>query len=140
MTETRRVTVELPRNLLERARRTTGEGITATIRRGLELLAARQSYRQLRKLRGKVRLSVDVDALRLGRSKAKPSRREVRSAIEEGRVVGHRLWRRGQMTRNPRCACRPSAYRVRATPRPDRAAHEAHERSEHQRASWPCNR
>jgi hypothetical protein len=59
-----KVTVELPSELLRRARKSTGEGITATVRRGLELVAARNAYEELRRLRGQVRLSVDVGTLR----------------------------------------------------------------------------
>lgn len=61
---TTKVTVELPADLLERARRSTGEGITGTIRRGLELVAASRAQEQLRALRGKVKFSIDLDALR----------------------------------------------------------------------------
>ena len=61
MAVTQRVTIEVPTDLLRRARRSTGEGITATVRRGLELVAARSAYEELRRLRGKVRLSIDVD-------------------------------------------------------------------------------
>jgi hypothetical protein len=64
MASTQKVTVEIPAELLRRARRSTGEGITATVRRGLELVAARGAYQKLRKLRGQVRLSLNVDALR----------------------------------------------------------------------------
>ena len=64
MKATRRVTIEVPAELLRRARRSTGEGITATVRRGLELLAARSAYEELRRLRGAVRLSIDVETLR----------------------------------------------------------------------------
>jgi hypothetical protein len=63
----RKVTIELPSDLLRRARRSTGEGITATIRRGLELVAARSAYEELRRLRGAVRLSIDVQELRRDR-------------------------------------------------------------------------
>jgi hypothetical protein len=62
-----KVTIEVPKDLLRRARRSTGEGITATVRRGLELVAARESYEALRKLRGKVKLSIDLDTLRQDR-------------------------------------------------------------------------
>lgn len=62
--DTQKVTVEIPKSLLKRARRSTGEGITATVRRGLELVAARGAYASLRSLRGKVRLSMDLDSLR----------------------------------------------------------------------------
>jgi len=61
---TTKVTVELPAELLARARESTGEGITGTIRRGLELVASSRAQEQLRKLRGKVRFTVDVRALR----------------------------------------------------------------------------
>ena len=64
MDRIRKVTVEIPFALLRRAQRSTGEGITATVRRGLELVAARNAYEELRRLRGKVRLSVDIGALR----------------------------------------------------------------------------
>jgi tetratricopeptide (TPR) repeat protein len=63
----RKVTIEVPADLLKRARRSTGEGITATVRRGLELVAARSAYEELRRLRGAVRLEVDVEALRQDR-------------------------------------------------------------------------
>jgi hypothetical protein len=61
---TTKVTVELPADLLARARESTGEGITGTIRRGLELVASSRAQEQLRKLRGKVRFTIDVRALR----------------------------------------------------------------------------
>ncbi len=67
MQPTRKVTIEVPADLLRRARRSTGEGITATVRRGLELVASRSAYEELRRLRGKVRLSVDLVALRRDR-------------------------------------------------------------------------
>jgi hypothetical protein len=64
MESTRKVTVELPDELLRRAQRTTGAGITATIHRGLELVAAGRAYEELRQLRGKVALSIDLEKLR----------------------------------------------------------------------------
>lgn len=67
MAATQKVTIEVPAELLRRAQRSTGEGITATIRRGLELVATRTAYEELRRLRGKVRLSIDVDELRQDR-------------------------------------------------------------------------
>ena len=65
--ETTKVTVELPVELLDRARESTGEGITGTIRRGLELVAATRAQEQLRALRGKVKFSIDLDELRSDR-------------------------------------------------------------------------
>jgi hypothetical protein len=60
----RKVTVELPADLLRRAQRSTGEGVTATIRRGLELVAASRTYDELRRSRGAVKLSIDWRRLR----------------------------------------------------------------------------
>lgn len=62
--EMTKVTVELPVELLDRARESTGEGITGTIRRGLELVAATRAQEQLRALRGKVKFSIKIDELR----------------------------------------------------------------------------
>lgn len=67
MRATQKLTVEVPAELLRRARRSTGEGITRTVRRGLELVAARDAYAGLRRLRGRVRLSIDLDELRKDR-------------------------------------------------------------------------
>ena len=54
---TRKITVEIPQDLLEKAQQASGRGITQTIRTGLQLLAASQAYDKLRQLRGKVRFS-----------------------------------------------------------------------------------
>lgn len=67
MGATQKVTLEVPVELLRRARRSTGQGITATVRRGLELVAARGAYEELRRLRGKVHLTLDVETLRRDR-------------------------------------------------------------------------
>jgi hypothetical protein len=60
----RKITVELPEELIERALRASGAGVTATIRRGLELVAAGRAYEDLKALRGKLRLHLDLDRLR----------------------------------------------------------------------------
>ena len=60
----RKITVEVPEDLLDRAVEASGEGITATVRRGLELVAAGRAYEALRSLRGKVRLNIDLESLR----------------------------------------------------------------------------
>jgi hypothetical protein len=64
----KKVTVELPADLLARAQKSTGRGITATIRAGLSLVAARRAYEGLRKRRGRVVFSIDLDRLREDRS------------------------------------------------------------------------
>jgi hypothetical protein len=66
MPETRKITVEVPEELLEQAMKASGEGITKTIRRGLALVRAGHAYDELRKLRGRVKLRLDLAALRDG--------------------------------------------------------------------------
>ncbi len=60
----KKVTVNIPSALLARAQKATGTGITPTIRQGLELAAAGQAYRSLRGLRGKLKIDIDLSALR----------------------------------------------------------------------------
>jgi hypothetical protein len=57
MVTSQKITVEVPADLLEQAQRVTGEGITGTVRRGLELVARADAYERLRALRGKLRLA-----------------------------------------------------------------------------------
>ena len=64
MKPARKVTVELPEHLLREAQESTGEGVTATIRRGLELVASQSACKSLRKLRGQVAFSIDLRELR----------------------------------------------------------------------------
>ena len=64
----RKITVEVPDTLLERAQEASGKGVTATVRDGLRLMAAAEAYRGLRRLRGKVKLSVTLDRLREDRT------------------------------------------------------------------------
>lgn len=59
-----KITVHVPKELLDRARERTGQGITATVRQGLRLVAASQTYRELRELRGKVEIGIDLQELR----------------------------------------------------------------------------
>lgn len=60
----KKITVHIPEDLLRRALDSSGKGLTATVRQGLELVAAGRAYEQLRQLRGKVRFSIDLKALR----------------------------------------------------------------------------
>lgn len=60
----RKITVEIAEDLIERALRASGEGVTATVRQGLEMVAAGRAYDDLRALRGKVKLSLDLERLR----------------------------------------------------------------------------
>ena len=67
METARKITVELPPGLLEKAQRATGSGITQTVRTGLELVAASEAYARLRQLRGKVRFSRTAAELKADR-------------------------------------------------------------------------
>jgi len=60
----KKLTMEIPEELLERATSASGQGITPTVRRGLELVAASGAYAKLRRLRGKVKFSIDLSELR----------------------------------------------------------------------------
>jgi hypothetical protein len=60
----RKITVHIPEDLLQKALDSSGKGLTATVRQGLELVAAGRAYKQLQRLRGKVRFSVNLKALR----------------------------------------------------------------------------
>jgi hypothetical protein len=57
MQTARKITVEVPEELLEKAQKASGEGITQTVRTGLQLVAASRTYARLRQLRGKVRFA-----------------------------------------------------------------------------------
>jgi len=64
MGEVRKITLEVPPDLLERAQAAADAGITETVRCRLTLVAAGRAYDKLRRLRGKLRLSRDLEALR----------------------------------------------------------------------------
>lgn len=61
----RKLTVEVPADLLERATTASGKGVTPTVRRGLELVAAGGAYGRLRRFRGKVKFGIKLSELRL---------------------------------------------------------------------------
>jgi hypothetical protein len=67
MAAARKITIQLPVDLIRKAQKSTGEGVTATIRRGLELVAAAHAQEELRRLRGKVAFSIDWKKLRADR-------------------------------------------------------------------------
>ena len=60
----RKITVHVPEELLEAAQQTSGQGITETVREGLRLVAARETFRKVSKLRGTVKFSLDLRRLR----------------------------------------------------------------------------
>ena len=63
----RKITVEVPEELLVRAQKASGTGVTQTIRAGLQLVAASEAYAALRTLRGKVRFSRSATELKADR-------------------------------------------------------------------------
>ena len=63
----RKITVEVPAELLESAQGASGEGVTQTVRAGLRLLAASQAYAKLRHLQGTVRFSRTAEELKADR-------------------------------------------------------------------------
>ena len=60
----KKLTLLVPEDLLAQALEASGEGIAATVKQGLTLIAARRAYTELKKLRGKVRVSFNLDELR----------------------------------------------------------------------------
>ncbi len=63
-TKLKKITLEVPDDVLRRATAVTGQGITPTIRKGLELVAASGAYAQLRSLKGKIKFNVKLSELR----------------------------------------------------------------------------
>lgn len=63
----RKITVEVPLDLLEKAQRASGTGVTQTVRAGLQLVAASRTYASLRRLRGKVRFTRTLGELKADR-------------------------------------------------------------------------
>lgn len=68
METAKKITVQIPASLLRKAQKATGLGITPAVRQGLELVAAGEAYKRLRRLRGKVRFSIDLKELREDRA------------------------------------------------------------------------
>ncbi|MGC2332922.1 MAG: hypothetical protein WA581_15825 [Candidatus Acidiferrales bacterium] len=67
METARKITVEVPLELLEKAQRASGTGVTQTVRAGLQLVAASRTYARLRRLRGKVRFTRTLAELKADR-------------------------------------------------------------------------
>jgi hypothetical protein len=64
MNELRRVTANLPGELLVEAMRVTGKGITETLVEGLRRVRRARAYQKAMALRGKVRLEIDLEESR----------------------------------------------------------------------------
>jgi hypothetical protein len=66
----RKITVEVQEQLLRRVQEASGEGITQTVRTGLQLVAASLTYERLRQLRGNVRFTRTSAVLKADRGNA----------------------------------------------------------------------
>ncbi len=60
----KKVIVMLPEDLLKRATKASGLGITPTIRKGLENIAGLDPYDELLKLRGTYQFSINIADMR----------------------------------------------------------------------------
>jgi len=67
METARKITVQVPPELLAKAQRASGTGITQTVRVGLQLVAASRTYARLRQLRGRVRFTRSLAELKADR-------------------------------------------------------------------------
>jgi hypothetical protein len=63
----RKITVHVNSDLLDKAQKAARAGVSETVRKGLELLAASEAYDGLLRMRGKVKFSVDLSELRQDR-------------------------------------------------------------------------
>jgi peptidyl-tRNA hydrolase len=66
----KKITVQVPTDLLAAAQKASNAGISETVRKGLEALVARWAYDGLLKMRGKVKMSIDLDELRKDKDRA----------------------------------------------------------------------
>jgi hypothetical protein len=64
MAQIKRITANLPRDLLEDAIRASGKGITETLVDGLEMVRRSAAYEKAIALKGKVRLDIDLEVSR----------------------------------------------------------------------------
>ncbi len=64
----RKITINVPADLLARAQKSSGQSITETIPQGLRLGALGETFPQVGKLRGTVKFSVDLARLREDRA------------------------------------------------------------------------
>jgi hypothetical protein len=67
MATARKITVEIPDDLLAKAQQASGAGITKTIRTALQLLAASRAFDRLLQMRGKVHFSRSFEELKQDR-------------------------------------------------------------------------
>ncbi len=64
MADLKRITANLPEDLLSDAMAVTGEGITGTLVQGLALIRRTRAFHKAMALRGKLQLEVDLEESR----------------------------------------------------------------------------
>jgi hypothetical protein len=64
MSKARRITANLPGELLDAAMEVTGRGITETLVEGLQLVRRARAYERAMALKGKIDLKIDLDESR----------------------------------------------------------------------------
>lgn len=64
MTRARRITANLPEQLLEEAMKATQKGITETLVEGLRLVRRARVYDKAMAMKGKIRLQIDLEESR----------------------------------------------------------------------------
>jgi metal-responsive CopG/Arc/MetJ family transcriptional regulator len=67
MTELRKITVEVPDELIEQAQDYSGEGVTETVRQALRRYVSFNAQQKARELRGKVKFSLTLEEMRYDR-------------------------------------------------------------------------
>ena len=67
MAEMKKITVEVPEDVLKSAQDYTGEGVTETVRAALRKLASIRAQHEARKLRGKVKFSMTWQEMKYDR-------------------------------------------------------------------------
>lgn len=67
MSEMRKITVDVPEDLLERVQEFTGAGVTETVRTALKQLDSQRAQREMLKLRGKIKFSMTWQEMKYDR-------------------------------------------------------------------------
>ncbi len=63
----KKITLNVPVDLLDEALKVGGDNLTQTVRKGLQLIAAQDAFKGIRKMRGKVKFSLPLDEIRYDR-------------------------------------------------------------------------
>ena len=64
MSTVKKITAMIPEELMKKAQKVSGEGITKTIKMALEFLAKRETYDQLASLKGSYKSKLNLSKLR----------------------------------------------------------------------------